>query len=471
LPDKPDGREIMHFRGFFILILALTLWVSSPGPAPASIGIGADPTIRDPGAERGEPVTIRILLSRIQGVALVSSPQGIRIDSMEGKPLYRTSANDGVALQGEGENLRIMRPDAPPGLPSTVSVTPVHPDSFVSLNGKRYRGAIRVSWQNQQLYLINVLDVEKYLLGVVPMEFQTSYPEMARAQAVVARTFALAHLGRFEKQGYDFTADTNFQVYGGYGVEDPMSTAGVMDTEGMVMSYKGKLARYALYHSTCGGATARNESVYMTGAIPYLRSVPCRVLPGEEESPGAPLAEDWPVVKSDSFPPDFLEKEEPSLCGSSSYYRWTATWTEEQMAQDLGKYSGNPGIKEIRDVEITSRGPSGRIVEMTVRTNAGDVQLRGNGIRSALMLRKPGGSASPLYSTRFVISKGQEGGQSVWTAKGGGWGHGLGMCQYGALGLAKRGWDFRRILKKYFYQVEIVPYQSLQTVKPAAPRP
>jgi len=176
-------------------------------------------------------------------------------------------------------------------LPSQVDISPAEPESRVLLEGKPYRGSLRVSVNSRGLLnVVNLVDLEEYLYGVVPSEMGPKrYDEIEalKAQAVAARTYALAHRGQFEAEGYDICATPKCQVYGGLSAEDPLSTAAVEATRGLVLTHGGQLAD-ALFVSTCGGRTENVENVFGERPEPYLVSVEC----GELETtalPGAPL--------------------------------------------------------------------------------------------------------------------------------------------------------------------------------------
>ena len=174
---------------------------------------------------------------------------------------------------------------------SPVDLYVADPESRVQLDGKPYRGSLRVLVNSRgTLNVVNRVDLEDYLCGVVPAEMGPKrYDEIEalKAQAVAARTYALAHRGQFETEGYDICATPKCQVYGGMAAEDPLSTAAVEATRGLVLAYDGHFAD-ALFVSTCGGQTENVENVFGEVPSPYLVSVRC----GELDTttlPGAPV--------------------------------------------------------------------------------------------------------------------------------------------------------------------------------------
>lgn len=179
-------------------------------------------------------------------------------------------------------------------LPSPVDVHGPAPDVRVSVDGVAYRGSLRVLVNPRgTLNVVNRIDLEEYLWGVVPAEMgpkRFDAIEALKAQAVAARTYALAHRGQFEAEGYDICPGPKCQAYGGSAIEDPLSTAAVDGTRGLVLGFQGQFAD-ALYVSTCGGVTENVDNVFSGGPVPYLVSVECGELPTEEIA-GAAVSRD-----------------------------------------------------------------------------------------------------------------------------------------------------------------------------------
>jgi stage II sporulation protein D len=169
--------------------------------------------------------------------------------------------------------------------PSPVDVFPPAPDVRVVADGAAYRGSLRVLVNARgTLNVVNRVDLEEYLLGVVPAEMgpkRFDAIEALKAQAVAARTYAMAHRGQFEAEGYDICATPKCQVYAGVAAEDPLTQAAVEGTRGLVLAWQGKYAD-ALFVSTCGGRTENVENVFSGGPVPYLVSVACAELPSLE---------------------------------------------------------------------------------------------------------------------------------------------------------------------------------------------
>ena len=165
----------------------------------------------------------------------------------------------------------------PLGRESTIYFIPGNPQSFLSLNGRSYRGFLIMKGSRKGIVLANVLNLEDYLKSVVPGELspgQFGALEALKAQAVAARTYALKNKGQFKEFGYDLVSTPRSQLYLGMASEHPLSTRAVDETKGEVMRYRGELIN-ALYMSTCGGKTENVENVFSGRPAPYLKSVEC----------------------------------------------------------------------------------------------------------------------------------------------------------------------------------------------------
>ncbi|MGE5413350.1 MAG: SpoIID/LytB domain-containing protein [Syntrophomonadaceae bacterium] len=543
---------------------------------------------------------------------------------------------------------------APLDLPSPVDVFPPAPDVRIALDGVAYRGSLRVLVNPRGLLnVVNRVDLEEYLYGVVPAEMgpkRFDAIEALKAQAVAARTYAMAHRNQFDAEGYDICPGPKCQAYGGAGVEDPLSTAAVDGTRGLVLAWQGQFAD-ALFVSTCGGVTENVENVFSGGPVPYLVSVPCGELPTEDVAGaavprdggaeprsslawrgyalrrslpkktaapraaslaaaqrlagvpvrGAPPARLTPAAVYPSLVEDFdlsearalhlapsderYYAERPSavagLSGSarSAYefllrfrfagellppadrdlseeeygglllsvalrllgvtegsgrfvsregsnlwvktpdgrqglpvdpdvplarrigarfwpsgvltlrpgdrLRWLragprvlalwvemeaegadaerdSAWTEwvrRVSARELARrMSGRIAGTEVREVSVTRRAPSGRAIEMRVKTDQAEAVFKRFELRQAV----------EMPEMLFTVSK-VEGadGQAEFVFLGRGWGHGVGLCQNGAFGMALAGQTYDRILRHYYTGIDIVPAKDVTA--PAAP--
>lgn len=176
---------------------------------------------------------------------------------------------------------------------------PGNPQSYLSYNGRDYRGLFVLQATRMGIVLVNVLNIEDYIKAVVPSElspYNFHQIEAHKAQAVAARTYALKNLGSNEDLGYDLGDTPSTQFYKGMNAEHPFSSRAVEETRGEVATYKGKLID-ALYTSTCGGMTENVEDVFLGPALPYLRGTEC-VYDKQKE---------WPIRSSHDLMPIYIE--------------------------------------------------------------------------------------------------------------------------------------------------------------------
>jgi stage II sporulation protein D (peptidoglycan lytic transglycosylase) len=303
---------------------------------------------------------------------------------------------------------------------------PVAGDAFVTWNGRRYRGQIEIRAVESGLLVINRLPVEDYLRGVIPLELgEIQDAELAamEAQAVAARSYTYVRLADpdLRRHPFDLVATTTDQVYGGVNGESRLGDKAVAATVNEVITYTGRIVN-APYFAACGGSTAAASEVWKEGDYPYLRPVSDRV-------PGA----------DDHF-----------YCEGSSKFRWARTFTGDQVETMLERYLHQHAatIGAVRTVIAGSPTQSGRIPDLTMITDHARYQFRGNDIR--LVFRSPNGEI--LNSTYFAIETviGADGHVSSLTLRGFGNGHGVGMCQAGAIGRARAGQDYETILQTYY---------------------
>ena len=341
-------------------------------------------------------------------------------------PLAMTQPGEEWVIERDGERLSARRSDSRPvSLRDTLIVARSgDADGTIRFNGRRYRGELLLRVSGGDIRVINRLRMDDYVRGVVPLEIGTNQASdlaAVEAQAVAARSYAYTRLAGLSRT-YDVVATVQDQVYGGVNAESRTGNLAVENTAGLVLRYDGR-AVSAPYHATCGGFTAAPEDSWNVDSEPYLRRV------------------------SDQIP------------GTSRYYcdwapkfRWTRSYTAGQLRESVDRYvrtlpGGAGGITRVRDVRVTDVTPTGRVATLAVDTDRGSWPLRGNRIRSALRLP----SGEMLYSTYFSVEADVSGGEvQSLVLRGGGNGHGIGMCQTGAIGRARAGQDFRTILATYY---------------------
>ena len=306
----------------------------------------------------------------------------------------------------------------------------------------KYRGTAEVMRNAAgTLVGINELPIEEYLYGVVPRELgpvQYPQPEAQKAQAVAARTYAHANLGKHQHNGYDLLDTVQDQVYGGSTAEHPVSTAAVNDTAGIVATYNGELIS-ALFYATSGGRTANVEDVF-SGTNAYLRSV-WDAPAGKELASIDKLLEDMRTPKWTGAYADW-----------HTYHRWNHTWTMAQMSRVIGDFANKP-VSRVTAINILARSStSGRVTQIAFVTDQGTFTATGTAIRSAMKYITTSAQPTLLPSTLFVIEQitNCAGAVTGYKVYGGGNGHGAGMPQTGAVGMARAGATYQQILQKYY---------------------
>jgi stage II sporulation protein D len=329
-------------------------------------------------------------------------------------------------------------------------------DGIVTIGGVRYRGVAEVRVNGSgTLAGINELPMEQYLYGVVPRELgPIAYPELEalKAQSVAARTYALSGLGKRATDGYDLLATTSDQVYGGYSAEHPLSTRAVDETAGTVATYKGKLIQ-ALYSSTSGGHTSDNEEVYNSAPVAYLRGVP-----DAERGQALTRVPNIEVFRNHANPTSLRAAKEGDFDSDwGRFHRWKFEWTMAEISQVISAFAGKP-VGKVLAINVLERGPSGRVLRIEYVTEAGTFTDTKDRIRASLRYINASGNPANLLSTLFFIEPiVHQASKTVagFRAFGGGFGHGIGMCQVGAVGMAEKGRTYQQILHHYYRDIEL----------------
>lgn len=358
----------------------------------------------------------------------------------------------------------ILTYDIMPGMP--LRVAPVGP-GILSLEGRQHRGVYEfLQTADLRFTVVSIMDVEDYLRAVVPREMPALWhSEALKAQAVVVRTFTQATRGRHAALGFDLcTFSSCCQAYGGVEWEHSNSTAAVEATRGVMLFVAGRPA-VTFYHADSGGYTEHNHNVWNGAPLSHLIGVP------------------------DPF---------PAMAGSP-HANWTVTLSQADLGRILSSNSINVGT--VQRLEVAQRTAAGRVAVLVVHGSLGRVQLVRqqprlfNGSASAFELRSTMYSVVTEQGTSIHIQSGQTtrtqrtwDGLSVLSATGlsplpvaasytlqgqngpvpvssqavsfiftgSGWGHGVGMSQWGARGMAEQGHSFQSILLHYYQGVELV---------------
>ena len=370
--------------------------------------------------------TVRILLASKQSSVQLTAAGGWRMFAPDGATLVAVpNAGERWILEQDGGLVSARREDsrAVPLRESPIVVRPLDPGGTIGFNGRHWRGELLVSVSADGLIVVNRLRMDDYVRGVVPLEIGTTSSGDAaavEAQAVTARSYAVTRLG--SQRAYDMLATTQDQVYGGADAETQVGNASVEATHGLVLLYGGAVVN-APYHANCGGSTAAPQDSWRAAAEPYLQRV-------SDQIPGTTRY----------------------YCDQAPRFRWTRTFGADELRDAISRYvralpGGAGGVGAVTNVTVTAVTPAGRVGTLTVDTDRGRWAMRGNEIRA--VLRSTAGEL--LYSTYFSVDvvPGRGGVQQL-ILKGGGNGHGVGMCQSGAIGRARAGQDFRTILRTYY---------------------
>jgi len=348
---------------------------------------------------------ITILIEGRQKTLNVSSPGGMTaVDMQSGRKVffpkgssYRvTPVPGGIDIRGEGfsDMFRLI----PKG-------------ESVRVNGRAFRGGIILRKDGSLLSAINEVEVEDYLRGVLPRELSPAWNEDAlKAQAVVSRTYIMANLGRFAKQGYDLTSCENSQVYGGLDCEQNTTSEAVRATAGEVLKYRGEIAR-AYFHADAAGHTESPEFVW-----------------------------------GSSEPPPYLKGRREPVRNETPYSSWEYEIGFEELARVLEKNDYKTG--RIKRVVARGKTGAGRVKNFMLYSETGKTEIKSGKFRTML-----GGRNIKSTKIQNIIN-----GRKSVVFKGSGWGHGVGMSQWGAKELAEKGWDYKKILRLYFPGTRIAKY-------------
>ncbi|MFM8544827.1 MAG: SpoIID/LytB domain-containing protein [Vulcanococcus sp.] len=436
---------------------------------------GAWPVAVQARGEASQPVAarepqVRVLLLQGAGAQLraPASAAGLRVRDGQGRPLLEWPVERGLpliqvdlqqgwlrlraqaAMQEEGSPVATVAPEELIARELWLEALPAasEPDPGLWLQQRRYRGRLQLRLEGNQLQVVNHVPLETYLASVVGSEMPASWPlEALRAQAVAARTYALK--ARKPAAVFDLQATTASQVYKGVEAETPSTRSAVEGTRGLVLTYDDALID-AVFHSSSGGSATESSGQLWPRQLPYLVSVP-----------------------------DF-DRDSP-----------VREWRQPLDAPLLGR--AFPELGAVTAIEVLSTTATGRVRQARVVGPSGQLLLSGAQLRSRLGLKstwvrfelvpllqpEPSPAPSALVPTALVppplpaltlpppASPTLEVLQLV--AVGRGFGHGIGMSQWGALGLARQGESFAAILRHYYRGAQLRPYGQVATIAGLGP--
>jgi SpoIID/LytB domain len=273
-------------------------------------------------------------------------------------------------------------------------------EGYVWIGDRWYRGRTHIIPHKGGITAINYVNIEEYIYSVIGAEMSSNWPQEAlKAQAVAARSYALKKRQENINNFYDLGNDQSWQVYKGIKTESPGTYTAVDATQGQVLTYNGQII-LALFHSSSGGHTENVEDVW-SNSLPYLRAVP-----------------------------DFDQ--------NAPVYQWTESFSQAELKQRIS------GVGNIISMIPQTTTPHGSVITIKVLGDAGVKTIKGTDVTSALNLK----------STRFIVIAKKTEGQQVPTSfqiTGKGFGHAVGMSQWGAYNLARNGYNYQQILL-YYYQ-------------------
>ena len=426
------GAVLMAAAAAAVAVASCTPVAAPPAPVPVP---GPSAPVPLPGSSTPAegPTEPQIRLGLVVGapVATVMGTAGLSVSDPSGARLAEIPAGEVWRVTAGGTGLVALAPGGAGTTPAElIEIGSPDPDVLVRVNGRPYRGTITALRDRTGVTVVDRVPMETYLVGVVSAEMgrrSLTEQEALRAQAVVSRTYALRNLRRWRTQGFDLYATVADQVYGGAASETPEGRAAVEATRGRILTYSG-VPIDAFFYSTCGGRTADGTEVFRAADRPYLRSVP-------------DVADDG-----------------TAYCSISPRFRWHEEWTGEALRATLqrtlppvaaatGGAAAASDVSEVRDVRVSYRTPSGRVGRLTIGLRRGDVEVDEPNVRQ--VLRPVSGEL--LRSNTFTLTV-SGAGQRVTrlTADGAGAGHGVGFCQWGAVGRSRAGQDYQRILGAYF---------------------
>lgn len=309
--------------------------------------------------------------------------------------------------------------------------------AWSSVRDRQLKGRVEVRSKGEKLYAVNRLPLEDYLYGVVTREMPRTFPaEALKAQAVIARGNALVwrRNPRHARDGYDVCDGQHCQVYAGVPGETPEARAAADGTRGLALHNSGRPAQ-TLYSANCGGHTQDSGEIGGWFESPYLRGSLDADPPAD--APGTP----WELYRwlKDS-PRVFCNV--PGTAGQA-HFRWTRVVPASELGDRVARLKN---IGELKSVTVGRRSRSGHVNSLRFEGAGGTLTVdREQSIRAVLGL-------SSLRSTLFVVETelGPDGRPAEFVFHGGGWGHGVGLCQHGAAGRALAGQDYLRILRHYY---------------------
>jgi len=348
-------------------------------------------------------VSVRFLPGTAGALESALPNELIRVAILKGADIVTV---DGEGLQAKDDSGKAVAFDSPSvfrndrgrvgqsGV-SSSRIVRMSATGMLRVNGKSYRGLIELSPQNGKLLVVNELPLEQYLVGVINSEISSTWPmESIKTQAVIARTYAVAKKRERIKSFYHLESTVMDQAYDGSDQEDSRASRGVLETEGEVLTYNGMVIQ-AFYHANSGGRTEASQNVWSI-SLPYLQGVECQ-------------------------------------------YGLTSTTSSWEQSLPLSRIEAALKVYGITDIKAGPRNNRGRLKTVLLVTERGNLTLPATKFRMSV-------GSTVIKSTNFSVRV--EGGTALFN--GSGYGHGVGLCQYGAKQRALDGFSYVEILSYYY---------------------
>ncbi|MBO4553803.1 SpoIID/LytB domain-containing protein [bacterium] len=362
----------------------------------AGCGVTSEVIIPVIGATLNKQETVRVAIkSKVNSVTVNISGAGSYYDQASGTYMGRFAKVANARITVENGFLAINGKTGQGKYRSSRIMMVPEEGALINVDGVNYRGQMEFISNGSTLTVVNHLGLEEYLCGVVPKETFASWPtEALKAQAICSRSYTIAKCEENYQKDYDLTSPGD-QLYGGASAEAASTTAAVYGTAGNYLEYNGK-PLLTFFHTCCGGATEDGEKIFT-----YVRFYPSGVT-----SP---------------------------YCKGCKHYDWEYSIGAADLASKLKAAGYNPG--NAAPLQVTKRFNSGRVAEIRI----GSATLTGEQLRKAV-------GYDVIKSTRFSVSLNG----SVYTFKGNGWGHGVGMCQWCTKGMADQGITHEKMLEHFY---------------------
>lgn len=347
-------------------------------------------------AVSGSALDLRVAVEKNVGQVTVGSSTAARVRDRSGNVLGNLTAMNAFVARSNGGGVSLDRWQG-----QQLWLEPSD-RGYVYIGDRWYRGRLLLVPGRYGLTVVNYIDLEAYIYSVLGAEMSPTWPgEALKAQAVAARSYVLYQRERYGNSTYDVGDDTFWQVYRGMGEESTTTHSAANATRGQVLSHNGTVIE-AVFHSSSGGHTENAENVWDEHK-PYLRGVP-----------------------------DF-DRNSPN-------FQWTERFSAWELSQRLG------GVGTVTGLYPEHQSPTGRLVTVKVVGTGGTAMVDADDVRAALGLR------SSLFSVAA--------GGGYFTLSGRGFGHGVGMSQWGAKHLAERGYNYRQILSYYYHNTQLAQVRA-----------